>query len=307
MHAKRLLNALVTVTLGLLCSTQLALACTIGNPGDPCNDSTPDECSEYSNSALCNSPPNCPAGQEPVIVADRWQCHGAGGGDGGGGGGSPSTPPPTAGVVPTGSFPSTPPAISGALNEGDGRENIDDALDLFGSDGLLAGASAAGDGGDRDAAAKKDEGANNGRKDGKGGFGAAVGLADTLKGGFGDGANGSRSLAGAVAAVGGTGALSGSDNKDAKDQAAALAAQAVFGSAEGEGRSFGDGAGQGGTGAVNGANGATTGEVGNDGPGGAGHGGAGENADEYLKRTGKLSLFEIINRRYEIWGSQIQR
>lgn len=210
--------------------------------------------------------------------------------------------------ISTGDFSDVPPNLSGHLNTVDGEREIQNAIDLFGADGLIANGLAA----TADSGGNLNGGANgNGNSNGNGpaGNGATtLAASETEKdGGSGipgttlGGGNGGNPIGGGFSADVSVNAAEAEDakNKDASNYA-------MYGSGSGNFDAGGSGGGSGGSGlaALGG-----TGEVGADGPAGATRGRnlAGANGDEYLSRAGKLSLFEIINRRYEIWGSQIMR
>ena len=195
-----------------------------------------------------------------------------------------------------------PDANTGFSNESQGRGAIDDALDFFGTDGVLVqhggGASKSsgtdgtgaltknGKGGNSPGSAAVSFGANNkdlGNSKGNGAYATLNGNDSNLDDGVGKGTAGGDANKADLA-------LTGSDRfgVNGTDQDSKF---------DGNGRSTGS-SGAGGL--------SDTGEMGVDGPGGAGRLRNGKDgaADEYLVRTGKLSLFEIVNRRYEIWGSQ---
>lgn len=236
----------------------------------------------------------------------------SGGGSGGGGGGS--TPTPTATPEPeqtwpgvsTGDFSSVPPNLTGHMNAVDGEREIENALDLFGADGLIVNGMAATDGGknvSNDGTDTRNANTRNGGGGGNGSTTLAASGSDKASEGF---------VPGTTQASGGQGVGTGFsadisvNAADAEDAQKDKAATNYASFSKGDGYDAGGVGGSGGRGLA-GAGG--TGEVGADGPAGATRGRslAGANGDEYLSRAGKLSLFEIINRRYEIWGSQIMR
>lgn len=302
--------------LGTIAIALFSLQAIAANNGDSGGGGLPDCHPSNLPSPICGEIP------DDVVITDPLppggDCEGpactetgdpgAAGFESGGSSGDSSEPVPEAEqTLPpdafSGSFTTTPPdPNAGYVNEEQGREAIDDALDFFGTDGVLAKRG----GGAAEIGEKADEagGAINKSAGGTTAASAEVSFgAKTKDSSFAS--NAYQTIESKSADVSGNSDMNANKGGDAdKGELAFSMGSDRFGvQGEEQAEKFG-GTGQS-AGPYNERTVASTGEVGLDGPGGGAKLRAGRNgADEYLVRTGKLSLFEIVNRRYEIWGSQ---